>query len=288
MGFFDKLKNSDEKTKSKARGIIESGSHPLYGGMVAAAYTGEDYDPKDTLKTYERYGIDPSDYASSGQISQGRAYGKKDSREMHAELRRRANNDYHANEAIKAAALRGDERAQEFAKNGVNDVYQMGKREELLADLHRENGHMGNFNSYHDRSRLSYRENKKLIKAGEEKYGDYADDRYASKSALEEMQDKIKDEAVNTDAAPAASPVLSEANKGLSEYESGLGSFGNSIFGGDDLSQATAEASTITGGSSAAAQGYLNDYASNVAGGLSLSGVRTRGPQSGIRPGEGF
>ena len=178
MGMFDKLKNADEQTKSKFRSVAEANSSPVWGGLMAAAYTDEDYDPKETLKTYERYGINPSDYASSGQISQGRS-GKKSSKEMHAELRRRANNDYHANEAIKAAALRGDERAIEIAKRGVNDTVQMGRREDLLSDLHRENGHMGNFNSIHDRARLSYRENKKLIKAGEEKYGDYADGRYA-------------------------------------------------------------------------------------------------------------
>ena len=152
---------------------------------------------------------------------------------------------------------------------------------------------MGNFNSYHDRSRLSYRENKKLIKAGEEKYRDEADDRYASKSALDEMQDKIKNEAVGVEpsSSEATQPdtlAMGDPNPSIAEYQTGLGSTGSSIFGGDDLTQATAEASTITGGSSDAAQGYLDDYKSNVASGLSLSGVSTRGPFSGIYPGEGF
>ena len=171
MGMFDKLKSADRKTKSKAAAILEENSSPVWGGLMTSAYIDEDYDPKETLKTYERYGIDPTDYASSGQISQGRS-NKKNSKAMHAELRRRANNDYHSNEAIKAAALRGDKDAEWFAKNGVSSTYDMGQREDLLSDMHRANGHMGNFNSIHDRARLSYRENKKLIKAGEEKYGD--------------------------------------------------------------------------------------------------------------------
>ena len=283
MGLFDKLKTSDDKTKSKARSIIEAHGSPGWGGLAAAAYAGDDdIDYKDTIKTYERYGINPRDYASAGAISQGRS-SKPSSKEMHAELTRRANNDYHSNEAIKAAALRGDKDAQYFAKNGVSSSYDMVKREKLLAKLHKENGHDGNFNSIHDRSRLSYRENKKLIKAGEEKYGAWADDRYQRKSALDEMQDKIVDEAVGV-----PSPELLQANEGITEYESGLSTFGDSIFGGDDLSQATAEAATHAGGSSDAAQGYLNDYTANVAGGLRLSGVQTRGPKSGIRPGEGF
>ena len=111
------------------------------------------------------------------------------------------------------------------------------------------------------------------------------------KSALEEMQDKIKDEAIGVDSSEptqTASPGESLVTKGMSDYESGLSNFGSSIFGGDDLSQATAEAGSMAGGSSDAAQGYLSNYSANVGEGLKLSGIKTRGPLSGIRPGEGF
>lgn len=228
----------------------------------------------------DRYGVEKgARYKSdSGQEDRTAEMVQKD-------LQEAMMNDYDTRRALEAGAMAGNKDAKRFAKKGIStsaqdflDSYQ------VLKDLKKEYVGGGGMRGPENEAGLTYA----LVKADRENMISGFDDKYATKTALEEMQDKIKEEAVGEPPEPEPSKELTIADEGVSDYEAGLGGFGTDIFGGDDLTQATDEATSMTGGSSDAAEDYLNEYKANVAGGLKLSGVSTRGPKSGIRPGEGF
>ena len=199
---------------------------------------------KNARKAMERYGIDRSKYTSSGLKARGVGTYKGTYEDMENDLIKAARSDYDTRRAIEAAAMGGDERALGFAEDGIGSLGDVLNVQDMQRKQHKELGNGGDFSSASDFAGLSY----KLAERDRENMISGFDDKYASKSALEEMQAKIKDEAVSGP-APEPSVEIAAAQDAINSYESGLGATGTSIFGGDDVSQATSEASTAAGGS---------------------------------------
>ena len=114
------------------------------------------------------------------------------------------------------------------------------------------------------------------------------DARYATAEKLNSLQDKIKQRAEQTGPVEISS-TLTNAQRDIGSYEEDMTSQGANIFGamgdGNDLEQATEE--VMASDTSGDSEDYTTDYKLNVKGGLKLSGIKTRGPGSGIN-GEGF
>jgi hypothetical protein len=133
-------------------------------------------------------------------------------------------------------------------------------------------------NSLYDKSREKYRDD--LMSD--------MDDRYATADKLNALQDKIKERAEQSGPVEISS-TLTNAQRNVGEFEEDLTAQGANIFGamgdGNDLEQATDE--VMAQEASGDGQDYKTNYSANVKGGLNLSGIKTRGPGSGIN-GEGF
>ena len=176
---------------------------------------GLDNDTNDALK---RYGLDRSDYAQQGAISQGRVYGKGSYEDMEQELLRRAGSDYDTRRAIEASAMSGNEEAMEFAKNGIGDVGDLMKIQEMQKQQHKDMGNGGSFSSASDFAGLSYG----MVKKDRENMTAGFDEKYASQdflnSKIDEMQEKFKDIEEKRTAEPVEyeeSPELKAAKERL-------------------------------------------------------------------------
>ena len=236
----------------------------------------------------ERYGLDPSDYGYNrpdrGTPRPGGTY-----EDMREDFTRAAMNDYDTRRALEASAMSGKKKATKLAEKGFKNPGDVMNANNLQRKQAERAGNGGSFSSASDFAGLTMnqvqRDRDKFESGLDKKY----DAKYAAQSALEEMQQKIKDEATGTAGEPELSQALQEANDGIGDYNDDMTSFGDKLAGmQDDVGDAETEASMEAAGSSDAAQNYKDDYSSVVKGGLKLSGIETRGPRSGIRPGEGF
>ena len=126
-----------------------------------------------------------------------------------------------------------------------------------------------------------------MLKAGKQQQDMYQrkyDNSYASQNALDQMKEKLLTKNKQEVAAPpemVKSDTLTAAEKDTQDYELGLSNAGNVIAGRTDEDTGASAQET-------AANDYNDDYKFNVKTGLKLSGTATRGPNSGINPGEGF
>ena len=131
-----------------------------------------------------------------------------------------------------------------------------------------------------------------LYKQSRDKYSDDMrsdfDAKYASAARLNELQDSIQKRAEETGPTQISS-TLTNAQDSVGDTDEQMTRQGANIFGavGDsnDLDQATDE--TMANAASGDGEAYKTEYSANVAGGLNLSGIPTRGPGSGIY-GRGF
>ena len=248
-------------------------------------FAGDGGGSKEAKELLERYNVEGYRNSRSDRHS----YGYRGTEQVQADLERAMMNDYDTRRSIEAAAMAGNKDAKKFAKKGIEGAKGLLGAHALMKDLKKEYVGGGGMNGAENRAGLTHA----LVKADRENFESGLDERYdskyASQKALEEMQEKLKRDALRPDAAPELSQAMQEANDGIESYDDNMSSFGDMLVGkSDDLGQAEAEASMETAGSSDAAQDFKDKYSANVKGGLKLSGIETRGPQSGIRPGEGF
>ena len=154
--------------------------------------------------------------------------------------------------------------------------------------LHRQAGNGGDYSSNKDITGVT----NNLVRDGQEQFRNDImsdiDGKYATAAKLNELQDKIKERAEQSGPTEISS-TLTNAQRGIGDYDDDLSAQGANIFGamgdGNDLEQATEE--VMASDTSGDSQDYTTDYKLNVKGGLKLSGIETRGPGSGIK-GEGF
>ena len=219
---------------------------------------------KEAKELLERYDVEGYRH---GRTDRGSTYRGFD--EIKKDLSAAMMNDYDTRRSIEAAAMAGNKGAQKFAKKGfTSNANSLVGGWDLMKDLKKEYVGGGGMMDAENRAGLTHA----LVMADRENQtADYRDE-FAPKSALEEMQNKIKQEAIAPEEPYTPSPELEQARAQEEEYNTQLDSFGD----------------VITGSNNDKAQDFKDKYSANVAGGLKLSGIETRGPKSGIRQGEGF
>lgn len=163
------------------------------------------------------------------------------------------------------------------------------KYERGAVKLHRKAGNEGDYSSNKDITNVT----NNLVRDSQREFRDditsSMEGKYATANELNALQDKIKQRAEETKPKEISS-TLTNAQRRVEDFDDGaLGSQGSLIFGkvgkANDLEQATDEA--MSSEASGDGEDYKNKYSFNVKGGLKLSGIGTRGPNSGLK-GEGF
>ena len=203
----------------------------------------------------------------------------------------RGNTQTRVNEKALKEAIRNDFDYRTSAQH-MDDAKGNGKfndftnYERAAVKLHRKAGNGGSFSSSKDITNVT----NNLVRDAENDFRDELDAKYATANKLNALQDKIKQRAEQTGPTEISS-TLTNAQRDIGSFEEDMTSQGANIFGamgdGNDLEQATEE--TMASDTSGDSEDYMTDYKLNVKGGLELSGVKTRGPNSGLmRDGSGF
>ena len=166
------------------------------------------------------------------------------------------------------------------------------KYEREAQKLHKQAGNGGEYSSNKDITTVT----SNLVR---DKQREFRDDimsemnaKYASAARLNELQDSIQKRAKETGPTEISS-TLTNAQRSVGDFDEDMTAQGANIFGAmgpsNDLEFATEEVQTneASGDGEGTSNPYTDQYKLNVKGGLELSGIKTRGPGSGIN-GEGF
>ena len=141
----------------------------------------------------ERYGIDRTEYSPNAHMTD-RVHGKKSYEQLEKDLVRAASSDYHTNRAIEAAALSGNEDAQEWAKNGFKSMQELEEVQNMQRKWHKDAGNGGSFSSESDFAGLSYgmveQARETLLKGLDEKYAKKQDE--APKDPADDIGEKAE------------------------------------------------------------------------------------------------
>ena len=233
----------------------------------------------------ERFGIDSVSFGGRpGESSQREAF--QDMQSYNERMTDAARNDYDLRRTIEAAAMSGKKKAQDILDKGFNSIDDVRNAQNFSEKAAKRHGQGGDFADNSDYMGLT----RSMVDRDRRKQTEEYEKAFASMDSLEELRETVKENAEN--AAPVEAPELSDtlvnANEDSEEYSLNLGDIGTQLFGtpgGDDLSNAQVEAEVSpTSGNS---DEFANDYLDNVKEGIKLSGIKTRGPGSGIN-GEGF
>ena len=216
----------------------------------------------------------------------------------------RGGQDREANMAAINAAMRNDYDYRRSAESGqLKDITGDGSAEDFVnyqraaSKFHKkEQGNGGSWSSTKDfagtTTALVQDQARELQEENDKRY----DAKYASAAKLNELQDSIQKRAEETGPTEISS-TLTNAQREVGEYDEDKTSQGANIFGAmgpsNDLELARAEVQTNEASGDGQdrdnAEAYKDGYALNVKGGLELSGIETRGPDSGLmRDGSGF
>jgi len=229
-------------------------------------------------KLGERYGVDHRDYnINMGRGSgSGRTY-KGDRDDYDKAVRDAAMRDYDTRRTMEAAAMAGDKDAKKFAKKGFKNVGKVYEANELMRKMHKDEGNGGSFSSASDFAGLTY----KKVKADREAQTASYDNKYATNDALNELKDKMMEEAKAKKAEEPVEYTESDELAGAKERLSG-GTYdtGGSIFGAATESPTTAfrkenEAVPASNDQERAANSYLDQYKEDVIKGGKLKEART-------------
>ena len=204
-----------------------------------------------------------------------------------ADILKAMNNDYNLRESQKYGINAG---VDGFSKleNGFGDINNAVNSHRAIVDYGTNELKHKNVSSDNDYTAIS----NSLFNASREKFSsgiqEESDAKYATADKLNALQDKIQERATSAEPVEISS-TLTNAQNNSSDFQEDLAQQGANIFGpigkSNDLEQATEEADS----SEASGDGndYKDKYAFNVKGGLKLSGIKTRGPNSGLN-GSGF
>jgi len=229
----------------------------------------------------DKYGINDRDYYDDE--------GNDNDRSKRDDIIQAMNSDYDLRESMKYGRASGNKYFDKVGTNisNINDAVNAGTAVDKYG--YKELGHK-NMSSDNDYAAVS----SSLFNASRDKFqGDMEsnmEDKYATADKLNALQDKIKERTEQTGPVEISS-TLTNAQRDIGNYDEDKTSQGANIFGavgeGNDLDQATEE--VMASDTSGDSVNYKTQYASNVKGGLQLSGTKTRGPHSGLmRDGSGF
>jgi hypothetical protein len=210
----------------------------------------------------ERFGVNVRNGAG-WKSGSGESYEEyRESSDWHNKMTDAARNDYDLRRTLEAAAMSGKGKAKKILDKGFNNLEDVSKAMNFSEKAAKRHGQGGDFSRNSDYMGLTRsmveRDRRKMIEGLE-------------------IPDADDINAVKPDAGPSfdgeETDAMRKNREEVEAYEAGMGSEGTRIFGGDPASSA---------------KGFSDEYKLNVARGLELSGKKTRGPESGLVPGEGF
>ena len=210
----------------------------------------------------------------------------------------RGGQDREANMAAINAAMRNDYDYRRSAESGELDgvtgdgsASDFVKYQRAGAKHHKKNqGNEGKWSSSKDYAGTTtalVQDQARNLRAENNKRNDA---KYSSAARLNELQDSIQKRAEETGPTEISS-TLTNAQRSVGDFDEDMTAQGANIFGAmgpsNDLEFATQE--VLANETSGDGAEYKTQYSANVKGGLQLSGVETRGPNSGLmRDGSGF
>ena len=208
----------------------------------------------------ERFGVDGMQMGGRASQMSGKEY--RSEKDVEKDLLKAAAGDASFVNALQSAAMSGKGKAKKILDKGIKNIGDLTNANNFLEKAAKRHGQGGSFSSPSDRMGLAYSMAKR--------------DRNKMIEGLE-IPDADDINAVKPDAGPSfdgeETDAMRKNREEVEAYEAGMGSEGTRIFGGDPASSA---------------KGFSDEYKLNVARGLELSGKKTRGPESGLVPGEGF
>jgi opacity protein-like surface antigen len=198
-----------------------------------------------------------------------------------------ARNDYDLRRTLEAAAMSGKKKANKILDKGFNSVGDLRNAQNFSEKAARRHGQGGAFDSASDYMGLT----QSMVERDRHKFEN------SMLSKMEEMQEglgEVEEEIDNPINGPIGTRGGRENNIGadvMDDYDDAykLAGIGNGYYSTGGEGQASTEAST--GDFSTAPKGaseQLADFQAKVRTGMALAGVKTRGPESGIVPGDGF
>ena len=197
-----------------------------------------------------------------GRASQMSGNEYRSEKDVEKDMVNAARNDYDLRRTLEAAAMSGKGKAQKILDRGFKNAGDITNAINFSEKAAKRHGQGGDFSSASDYMGLTQsmveRDRRKMIEGLE-------------------IPDADDINAVKPDPGPSfdgeETDAMRKNREEVEAYEAGMSSEGTRIFGGDPASSA---------------KGFSDEYKLNVARGLELSGKKTRGPESGLVPGEGF
>jgi hypothetical protein len=207
----------------------------------------------------KKYNINKDDFTNSTGGDRYESFDEGGYKKAIKNAMRMADFDYRAS-APHMDGVKGDASFNDYSKY-----------ERSAVKLHRQAGNEGDYSS-----------NKDITGVTNNLVNDYQKNLtkdYALNADLEALKQEMNNRPDTTkeNTLPAAlSETASKAREKSQDYELNLGNSGTDIFGGGSPQQQSD------------AQSYSDEYKTNIAGALKLSGKETRGPKAGLVPGEGY
>ena len=202
-------------------------------------------------KLAERYGVE------RGSIMKPDAPNRQEEMEKYRTFEKRladaAMNDYDTRRSLEAAALSGDKKAKKLSKKGFRNAEDVQKANDMFKKMHKKDmGNGGDFSSNRDFAGLT----NYLVNKDRDTQTQGYDDKYATKSALEEAMAKVKaGGATEVEKPPEKSEQTIKDEAAVKHWEDNYAMGG--IYGGAD--NAGTDAGNVYGGKNQAGANALLD-----------------------------
>lgn len=211
----------------------------------------------------DRYGVDHKDYnINMGRTSgSGRDY-KGDRDDYDEAVRKAAMSDYDTRRTMEAQAMAGNKDAKKFAKKGFKNIGKVYEGNELMRQLHKDEGNGGSFSSASDYAGLTY----KSVKADREAQTAAYDEKYAKTTDLNDLKDKLMAQATEEAVAAPIEPSdrMAQVEERMESAASGSGNAPPSLFDKDNALPAKADDQAD------AARNFVEDYKKDVVDGANI------------------
>jgi len=231
----------------------------------------------------ERYGVERASFGGKpGESGQREAF--NDMKNYNDNIVEGFRNDYDARRTLEAAALSGKGKAQKLLDKGFDDVNDVRKAQNFFEKAAKRHGQGGSFSSASDYMGLT----QSMVERDRDKQ--MSKIQGMIDTSLEDMEfaDKDEEPAHSYDGEIGTRGGRENNYSPVVDYENvyTMANISNGSYSTGGEGQAATEAS-VDGPSLGAAE-QLAKFQQEVRRGAALAGVQTRGPQSGVIPGDGF
>ena len=217
---------------------------------------------KKERKTAERYGINPLGYSFTRPGAGG--VQKKDPRQFSSDVAAAAMNDYDTRRTMEAAAMSGHKKAEQYAKNGFENLEDVTKANNIMRRMHGKAGNGGDFSSASDFAGLTYDQ---VNKDRDNMMSGFNDRFDALKDSQAEKETKAVDEKPRELSDRAKQAMESAGDYSFKPVDRGLGN--------DNVAY-----DPNAGVKSQESGEFLNNYKQDIQSGVKKAGVSSRGMMS--------